>query len=103
MNITCMERAAREVLAATTFLVAYDGRRPALAAKVEVGAAVGAAPLDALVVTLDERRPEERSELIVPPTVSPVPPERPAPSEPDAIPPTSPSACSSPRVVMTRR
>ena len=37
-----MERAAREVLAATTFLVAYDGRRPALAAKVEVGAAVGA-------------------------------------------------------------
>ena len=70
--------------------------------------AVGAAVGEYLVVALFDvafaaRRPDESSELIVPPTVSPVPPERPAPSEPDAIPPTSPSACSSPRVVMTQR
>ena len=68
-----------------------------------VGAAVGAAPLDALVVTLDERRPEERSELIVPPTVSEVPPPSPALCEPLAMPPTSPSADSSPPPASSRR
>jgi hypothetical protein len=68
-----------------------------------VGAAVGEYWAVALDVAFALRRPDESSELIVPPTVSPVPPERPAPSEPDAIPPTSPSACSSPRVVMTQR
>ena len=68
-----------------------------------VGAAVGVAAGEYLVVAFAMRRPDESSELIVPPTVSLVPPESPALSEPDAIPPTSPSACSSPRVVMTQR